>query len=53
MVRKWRQSVSGAPTVVVDTVEEAEKIITDHEIQTTNRYTVFRRNKGFTDDINC
>ena len=38
--------------VVVDTVEEAEKIITDHEIQTTNRYKVFRRNKGFTDYIN-
>lgn len=38
--------------VVVDSVEDAEKLITDYEILTTNKYTVFRRNKGFTDDVN-
>lgn len=33
--------------VVVNTVEEAERLVTEFEIQSVTKFTIFRRNKGF------
>lgn len=36
--------------VVVNTVEEAERLVTEFEIQSVTKFTIFWRNKGFSSD---
>lgn len=38
---------------VVKSVEEAEKLVNQFEIETVTKYTIFRRNKEFTKDLDC
>ncbi|XP_061182399.1 uncharacterized protein LOC133190730 [Saccostrea echinata] len=38
--------------VVVTSLEDAEKRINDFQVETVTSFTVFRRNKGFREDIN-
>ncbi|XP_056009971.1 uncharacterized protein LOC125679921 isoform X2 [Ostrea edulis] len=39
--------------VVVNMVEEAEKLVTKFEIDTVTKFTIFSRNKGFSHDLDC
>ncbi|XP_062603784.1 calcium-responsive transcription factor-like [Saccostrea cucullata] len=41
-----------SPHVVVTSLDDAEKRITDFEVETVTTFTIFRRNKGFRKDIN-
>lgn len=39
--------------VVAKSVEEAEKLIKEFEVETLSKFTIFRRNKGFSKDLDC
>jgi hypothetical protein len=43
----------GHQHLVVDSVTDAEKTVTEFEVKTLSRYTIFKRNKGFSDDCKC
>lgn len=39
--------------VVAKSVEEAEKLIKEFEVEMLSKFTIFRRNKGFSKDLDC
>lgn len=38
---------------VAKSVEEAEKHFTEFKVETLTKFTIFRRNKGFSKDLDC